>query len=166
MLIPLVGLVLGVFLAGQFYTSLAERLSFIGSANLARIVAFIIILVVVFAAVYILGSILRGMFRVSFLGWADRLGGVVFGLGIGWIICSVIVVLLARYVALPAELPQMSGSALEGWLENWQGLVAIRQSVNKTINESKLATFQLNSFPFILSLLPEEFDAVRKFFGG
>jgi len=51
------------------------------------------------------------------------------------------------------------------WLENWQALEGIRQSVNTVINESKIATFQLNSFPIILNLLPGEFDKARNFFG-
>ncbi|MCL0087825.1 CvpA family protein, partial [Dehalococcoidia bacterium] len=102
-LVPLVGVVLGIVLAGRLHHSLAERLGFIESESLAGIIAFVLILIAVYVVVSILGSMLRGMLRMVFLGWVDRLGGGVFGFAVGWIICSVIVVLLARYVALPAE---------------------------------------------------------------
>jgi len=102
-LVPLVGMILAIFLAGRFYTSLAGRLTFIDSESLAKIIAFAIIVIVVLVVVFILGSMLRTVMQMALLGWVDRLGGAVFGLAIGWVICSVIVALLARYVALPVE---------------------------------------------------------------
>ena len=164
-LVPLVGMLLAIFLAGRFYTSLAGRLTFIDSEGLAKIVAFAIIVIAVFVVVFILGSMLRAIMQMVLLGWVDRLGGAIFGLAIGWVICSVIVALLARYVALPVDLPEIARQELSNWVENWQALEGIRQSVNTVINESKIATFQLNSFPVILNLLPGEFDSVRNFFG-
>lgn len=164
-LVPLLGIILGILLAGMLHVSFAERLSFIDSDSMARIIAFILILIVVFIVVYILGMILRGVIKMTFLGWLDRLGGAFFGLAMGWIICSVVVVLLARYVAMPVELPEVAGESLSSWVENWQALKSVRESVNTVIDESKLATLQMDSFPVIMGLLPGEFDAVRDFFG-
>jgi len=164
-LVPLVGMLLAVFLAGRLQNPLAERLSFIDSESLAKIFAFAIILIAVFLIVFVLGSLLRNVLRMALLGWVDRLSGALFGFATGWIICSIVVVLLARYVALPVELPEVPVPALGDWLENWRGLGGGRQSVNNTINESRLATFQIDSFPVILGLLPEEFGVVRDFFG-
>jgi len=165
-LVPLIGLALAIFLAGRLYTPLAERLTFVDSEGLAKITAFAIIVILVFIIVAILGWMLRAFIQMTLLGWVDRVGGAVFSLAIGWFICSAIVVLLARYVALPPDLPEVAGQDLGDWLENWQGLEGIRQSVNTMINGSKVATFQLNSFPVILNLLPGEFGAVRDFFRG
>lgn len=165
-LVPLVGVVLGIVLAGKFHHALAERLGFIQNESLAAIIAFVLILIAVYVLVSILGSIIRRILEVVFLGWVDRLGGAVFGFALGWIICSVVVVLLARYVALPAEIPEMPVAELGEWIEGWRDeLEGIRLWVTTAINESKLATAQIDFFPVILGLLPEEFAVVRDFFG-
>ena len=165
-ILPLLGLILAIFLAGKLYAPLAERLSFIDSSSLARIVAFLIIFAVVMIVVSIIAWVLRALVQMSMLGWADRLGGAFFGLVTGWIICSMVVVLLARYVALPVELPELSASGLSNWLDNWRGLETIRQSVTNVISDSRLANLQIDTFPVILNLLPDEFDVVRNFFEG
>jgi uncharacterized membrane protein required for colicin V production len=90
----------------------------------------------------------------------DRLGGGVFGFAVGWIICSVVVVLLARYVALPVQIPELP--VTEAWMEDLEG---IRLVVATAISESKLAMAQIDFFPVILGLLPERFAVVRDFFG-
>ena len=155
-LVPLVGGILGIVLAGRLHHLLAERLGFIESESLAGIIAFILILIAVYVTVFALGLMLRGILNMIFLGWVDRLGGAVFGFAMGWIICSVVVVLLARYVALPAEIPEMA---------ELRGLEAIRLSVTTAINESKLAAVQIDFFPIILGFLPERLAVVRDFFG-
>lgn len=152
-LFPLIGIVLGIFLAGTFQNALADNLGFIDSEGTARIVAFAIILVVVFLAAIIAGSIVHGILHMVLLGWVDRLGGAVFGFALGWFICSAVIVLLARYVALPVEIPEFLH--LEG----------VRNSIYNAIEGSALATAQIDSFPVVLGLLPEEFDAVKDFFG-
>jgi len=164
-LVPLVGVILGIVLAGRLHHPLAERMGFIESESLAGIIAFVLIVIAVYVIVFILGSMLRNVLQMVFLGWVDRLGGAVFGFAMGWIICSVVVVLLARYVALPVDIPEIPIAELEGWLENWRGLEGIRQSVTTAISESKLATAQIDSFPIILGFLPERFAVVRDFFG-
>jgi len=164
-LVPLVGVILGIVLAGRLHHPLAERLGFIESESLAGIIAFVLIVIAVYVIVFILGSMLRSVLQMVLLGWVDRLGGAVFGLAMGWIICSVVVVLLARYVALPVDIPEIPITELEGWLENWRGLEGIRRSVSTAISESKLATAQIDSLPIILALLPERFAVVQDFFG-
>ncbi len=163
-LFPLVGLILGVFLAGQFHASLAEKLTFIGSINLARIIAFAIIFLVVLIGASILGAFVRKSLQMVALGWVDRLGGLIGGLLIGWVAVASLTYLLARYVALPASLPE-STSGIEAWLYHWRALMQVRQQVSAAIEGSSLAGFFLRTFPFLLHLLPKEFDVVRHFFG-
>ncbi len=153
-LFPLIGIVLGIFLAGIFQGAVADKLTFIDSEATARIVAFAIVLVMLFLAAIIAGSILHRILHMVLLGWVDRLGGAMFGFALGWFICSAIVVLLARYAALPVEGTEFLG--LEG----------VRNSIYLAIEGSTLATMQIDSFPGILGLLPEEFDAVKDFFGN
>lgn len=163
-LFPLIGIILGIFLAGQFHTSLAGELTFIESENISRIAAFAIIFVAVLIGVSILGAFLRKSLQTLALGWVDRIGGIFGGLVIGWAVASCITYLLARYVALPAELPaNLSGT--EAWLQNWKEMVGIRQQVSEAIEGSKLAGFFLHTFPYLLKILPDEFDVVRRFFG-
>ncbi len=141
--LPLVGILLGLTLAGLFYGSMADSLSsWLESRSQATIIAFLIIFIVVMVAsieLYLILSSLghRGP-KIPLVGWADRLGGVMLGLAIGGIISGAILSLIARY----------SSPGMEA-----------------TISNSSPAAFFLDQFPFVLHLLPEEFSTVRDFFG-
>ena len=142
--LPLGGILLSLTLAGLFYGSMADSLSsWLESRSQAIIIAFLIIFIVVIVASIelhlILSSLGRRVPKIPFAGWADRLGGVILGLAIGGIISGAILSLLARY----------SSPGMEA-----------------TISDSSLAAFFLDQFPFVLHLLPEEFDTVHEFFGG
>lgn len=141
--VPLIGILAGLALAGLLYSSLADSLSsWLQSRNQATIVAFLIIFIVVMVAsielYLILSSLGRKGPKIPMVGWADRLGGVIFGLAIGGVISGAILSLIAKY----------SSPGMEA-----------------TIEDSGLAAFFLNQFPFVLHLLPKEFDTVRQFFG-
>lgn len=164
MVFPLIGLVVGIFLAGQFHATLAKRLTFIEGENLSRIVAFILLFLVVLIGVSLLGFFTRKFLHLLALGWLDRLGGLFAGLLIGWIAAGFLTYLLARYVALPANLP--TGEGIGAWLENWRAVVQVRQEVTTAIENSKLAGFFLRTFPSLLHLLPGEFSVVHRFFGA
>jgi len=142
--LPLVGILLGITLAGLFYSSLADSLSsWLESRSQATIVAFLIIFIVVMVASIELHLILSTLGRrgpkMPLVGWTNRLGGVIFGLAIGGIISGAILSLIARYSS--------------------QGMAA-------TIKDSSLAAFFLDQFPFVLYLLPPGFrEHVSGFFG-
>ncbi len=141
--LPLAGIILGVALAGLFYNPMADWLSsWFESRNQATIAAFLIIFVLVMVAsielFLILSSIAGKPSRMPLVGWVDRLGGVAFGFAIGGIISGAILTLIAKY----------SSPGMEA-----------------TIRDSGLAAFFLDHFPFVLHLLPDEFDTVRQFFG-
>jgi membrane protein required for colicin V production len=134
--LTLVGVIVGVVLAGWFYAPLAERLVFISNPAVAQVVAFAIILVVVMIAAAIAAAVLKWTAEAVLLGWLNRLGGAVFGMVLGAIFW---------------------GAALAVWLK----FIGPAQ----VILDSGIATFLLGIFPFILNLLPEEFNQVRSFFG-
>ena len=131
----LAGLIVGVILAGRYYETLSQQLSFIPHDGAAKIVAFAIILVVVMVIARVLASVLKWVASLTMLGWVNRVGGAVFGLVLGAIFCSALLAIWVRYFGI-------------------DGAVA----------ESSLATILLDRFPVILALLPDEFDAVRSFF--
>jgi len=134
--LSLAGVIVGVVLAGQYYVALADVLPFFSeTSNVAKVVAFAIILIVVIAIAAVAARFLKWAASVTMLGWVNQLGGAVFGLALGAIFC---------------------GALLAIWVK-WLG-------VGSTITESVVSAFLLDKFPLILALLPDEFDAIRSFF--
>ena len=131
----LAGIIVGVILAGHFSGPLAQRLTFIPSESVAKVVAFAIILIGVLLIAAIVAWLLTWTAKVVMLGWVNRLGGAVLGLLLGVLFCSA---LLAMWV-------------------NFMGMA-------EAIAESAIATILLDRLPMVLALLPGEFDAVRSFF--
>jgi membrane protein required for colicin V production len=133
--LSLAGLILGIVLAGHYYLPFSHVLDAFLQPGVAKVVAFIIILAAVMAAAAFLAIFLRRGASAIKLGWADRLGGAVFGLAMGAIFC---------------------GGLLAIWVKFFGGAEAITQST--------VARLLLDRLPMVLALLPDEFDAVRSFF--
>ncbi len=133
--LSMVGVIIGVILAGRFYAPLSQLLPFISNESVAKIVAFAIILITVMVAALVLAGFLKWAASMLMLGWVNRLGGTVFGILLGAITC---------------------GPLLAAWVKFF--------GAGETIIQSILAGFLLEQFPVVLGLLPDEFDAVRSFF--
>jgi len=133
--LSLAGLIVGIILAGRFYTALAERLTFIPQEGVAEVVAFAIILIGVMVIASVLARLLKWAASAVMLGWVNRLGGAVFGLVMGALFCAALLATVGNFV-----------------------------DVTGIISQSGLAGILLDRFPAVLALLPEEFDAVRSFF--
>jgi membrane protein required for colicin V production len=131
----LAGLILGIVLAGHYYIPFSHLLDAVLQPNVAKVVAFIIILAAVMVAAVFLAVFLRRGAEVIKLGWADRLGGAVFGLVMGALLCGCLLAIWVKFV----------GSG-------------------ETITQSTVARMLLDRLPMALALLPDEFDAVRSFF--
>jgi len=130
--VTLVAIFLGVIIAGALYDDLAaDVLVFINNDDAARAISFLALL----ASVYLLGQltayILKRAASLLLLGWADHLGGAAFGLLKGLIVVQVLLILFAAY-------PQLS--------------------LDDAINDSRLAPLFIDDAPFLLHLLPGEFD--------
>lgn len=134
-LLSLVGLVLGIFLAGQFYEQVGGMLSFIESEGVANGVGFAIILIVVMLAASIAAAILKWATNLIMLGWVNHLGGAVFGLFMGAMLCGSLLTLWANFMDPP-----------------------------QVVVDSAFSGFLLDGFPAVLALLPSEFDSIREFF--
>jgi membrane protein required for colicin V production len=133
-LLSLVGLIVGVIVASNFYEALARMLTFISDPGIANIVAFALILVAVMVLAAVVASILRAILKAIMLGWVDKLAGAVLGLLFGAI---------------------FMGAVLAGFVKFFgEGLVT----------ESLLAGLLLDKLPLVLALLPREFDSIREFF--
>ena len=134
-ILSLVGVIVGIILAGQYHAALGEQLTFISQPNVASIVGFAIILIGVMIIAAVIASLLKWIVSVVMLGWVNRLGGAVFGFLLGVIFCSALLAIWAKFLGASGP-----------------------------IADSILAILLLNRFPMILALLPGEFDAVRSFF--
>jgi membrane protein required for colicin V production len=133
--LSLAGLVIGVALAGRFYLSLSAELTFIASPSWTKIVAFAIILIGVMVVARVIANLLKRVASALMLGWVDKVGGAVFGLMLGAILCGAILALWINYLGIA-----------------------------NVFAESGLALILLDRLPMVLALLPSEFDGVRSFF--
>ena len=136
MVLPLLGILVGLALAGRFYGSLAERL-FSSQGDTARIIAFVIILLVVFVAASIAAGLISKALSLAFLGWVNGLLGAILGVLLGVVTWGAVLTALVRFI------PFAPDSFLRG---------------------SFLAGLIVDRFPLILALLPPDFDRVRDFF--
>jgi membrane protein required for colicin V production len=96
--------VLGGFYAGYtYYKELGNLLSsIIHDAAYLNILSFLIIFCGVLIVVGVLGVIIKYLLNIAFLGWVDRIGGVIFGLAKGVLIVSIL------FISLTAFLPKGS----------------------------------------------------------
>ncbi len=96
--------VLGGFYAGfTYYPKLVNLLSeLIHNSAYLNILSFMIIFCTVLVLVNVLGIIIKYLLNISFLGWVDRIGGVVFGVVKGGLIVSIL------FIALTTFLPKKS----------------------------------------------------------
>ncbi len=134
--IPLVGLVVGIFLAGIFYNSIAEGI-FNSEAAIAKVAGFLIVLVAVMVVASLVSKVLTGMLSMVMLGWANRLAGGALGLVLSGVLLGVVLALIASFPI--------------GGLDS-------------AVRDSALAALLVERSPLVLSLLPEEFDILRSFF--
>ena len=133
--LSLVGLIIGVVLAGYLYKPVSNIFGFIDNENVAYTLAFILILALVMLAAFLLARLLKAIISTVMLGWVDNVGGAVLGFLSGFIFLSAILAIWVKFF----------GSEL--------------------VADSFLGRVMLDYFPLILGLLPGEFgDDIRSFF--
>ena len=132
--LSIIGLIVGIILAAHFYKQLGDVVTFISNKNVADVVAFIFILLVVMGIAALIAWFLRSLIKAIMLGWVDKIGGAVLGLILGALSISAILSIIAKV------------------------------SKTSLITDSKFAGFFLDKFPLILKFLPGDFSMVRNFF--
>jgi membrane protein required for colicin V production len=132
--LPAIGLMIGIIAAGRYYDAVAHRV-FSSHSNAAYILSFVLIVIIFMTAAVILANILHKTLSLIMLGWIDRLAGAVLCLAISTMFAGAILALLLKYsLAVP------------------------------TIEDSAVASFLVDKFPFSLSSLPGDFKDVKGFF--
>jgi membrane protein required for colicin V production len=134
MLLPLIGLILGIYVAGKHYGTLGGWLP-IDNEEHAKWAAYAIIVIAFLIIFGILAIILKRFVKWTLLGWVDRLGGAILGLVSGALF---IAAALAACVKFDFGASFIQGSGIAKLLLDW--------------------------FPAVLGLLPGEFDSVKDFF--
>jgi len=95
----LIGVLGGFYAAYTYYKVLAGLLAgLIHDPSYLNILSFLIIFCCVLIIVGVLGVIIKYVLNISFLGWADRIGGVVFGVLKGILIVSVLFITLTAFL--------------------------------------------------------------------
>lgn len=133
--LTLVGLVVGVILAGRYYAPFSQWLSFIPWAGLAKVAAFAIIFIGVMVLATVLARLLKQAASAIMLGWVNHLVGGILGFVVGAMFCGAFLAMWVKFLG-----------------------------VTGAIAESNLAPILLDRFPRVLALLPGEFGTVRSFF--
>jgi len=131
-----VGIVAGIFLAGQLGTRLGNNLDFISNPNLAMVAGFVIVFVITFMVAMILSSILRKLLRLIFLSWVDNVAGTIVGIAGTVVIWTALIVATAAY--------PFSG-------------------IDTSIKNSMLSTVFADNIPIVLAILPEEYEDILSF---
>lgn len=133
----LVGLILGIVLAGRLWKQVADVLP-IGNESLARIAGFIVVLAVVMIAAWLSARIAKTILKALLLGWVDGLAGAAIGALIGAVAATAIV---SAAGIVPSD------------------------SIKGSVQDSTLAQPLVENMGVVYSLLPDEFSEVKDLVG-
>jgi len=126
----IVGLYLGVVLAGNYYGALTGQLSsLVTDPNQAKVAAFAIIVIVILLLA-LLAALVVSRILSPMWGWADRLVGGILGFAAVAVACGALLLAAANFSFL---------------------------GLDQAIPGSAIATLLLKYVPFVLNLLPGEF---------
>ncbi|MFQ5859967.1 MAG: CvpA family protein [Dehalococcoidia bacterium] len=130
--VTLVGIALGIYLAGQGYETVAKVTDlFVTSDNGAKVLAFIIIFGGVMVGAVVVSRMVKGLLRRLMLGWVDQAAGMAL-----WV--AIVGAILATFLTLVASFPVLG--------------------LESTIRSSSLGSFLLDNYNLFLGLLPGEFE--------
>jgi membrane protein required for colicin V production len=124
-----VGVVVGIILAGQLSDDVGERITdSISNDTVVTIISYAIIIGAVVVIARVSGSILRKVISMLFLGWADKLGGLALGVVAGAAISGALITGMARLTynfevptgGLPGQVVENFAPVADakGWLED------------------------------------------------
>ncbi len=131
--VTIIGVALGIVLAGLFYQDLADDVKLVVDAdNASHIIAFLLIFGACALAGQLAAMVLKQTAALLMLGTFDHLFGAVFGLVKGVVVVEILMIVFVTFPAL---------------------------GLRETIDESMFGPLLLNGIPFLLKVLPSEFDS-------
>jgi len=135
MIFMLIGVIVGMVLAGAYTDGLADKCTFFNNVTTAHIFAFIVIFLGTIIVASIIGMLIRNMLKNVGLGLIDRVGGAVLGVVVSAIFFGGILAMYLQYVG-PTNI----------------------------ITTSPVAGFLVDKFGIVLGLLPSQFDNIQYYF--
>ncbi len=112
----LIGIVLGVYIASKYAFEVGELISSniipIESDNVILLSGFIITIVIVWAFIYVFGTIVSRIFSLSGLGIFDRILGFLFGAGKIFSIFAIIVFAVSKVGFLEKNLENITANSI------------------------------------------------------
>jgi len=128
--LALIGFVVGIYGALVYHQRVAAILNpNIGNSTVSTAIAFVLIMVVVWAAAAAIAAIARALLNALGLGWTDNLVGMLVGLLVGLFLTVCFLLLLVR-IPIP--------------------------SIGEAVNESTLASYIFLALPYLKQLLPSD----------
>ncbi len=134
MFFSLLGTVIGILIASNIYSQVSTLIKFISNQSIANIIAFALIVIIVFIVAIIVGSALRALLSAVHLGCLDKAAGGLLGLIVGSLLVGALLAVIIKFFG--------------------EGLVT----------ESWIAKLLLDYFPFVLKLFPSGFKEIPGFF--
>ncbi|MDA8138055.1 MAG: CvpA family protein [Desulfobacteraceae bacterium] len=105
----IIGVFSGFFAAYRFYPQVAQHLArWVPNGSYANIISCLLLFIGVYLVVSLIGMLIKYLMNIVFLGWTDRLCGLVFGAIKGALIVSAIVIMLTTF--LPKNSAMLKGS--------------------------------------------------------
>ena len=103
------GVLGGFYAAYSYYPQVANLLSrLVADTAYRNILSFLIIFCCILIIINVLGIIIKYLLNVAFLGWVDRVFGIVFGMTKGILIVSVLFIILTTFLKVGAPIIQNS----------------------------------------------------------
>lgn len=133
----LVGVVVGIILAGQHHQALAQSLTFLPDPALANLVSYLVLFLAVVFIASAVGEVLHAAFGLMVFGCLDQVLGLVLGAAVAALVAQTILISVARFPV---------------------------GSLQQALLESTLARPLLVTAPALLLLLPPDFrEALKQF---
>ena len=167
-----VAIYVSLFLSGLFAGSILSMIwDGVESEALSTAIGYVIIFVAVFLASRIVSAMIKKALTMTFMGWADSLGGIIIGLVAGVLIAGGVMTVMARYSFVEETFPAEAGIELQDVMtDGIEGLkdeitgrtIAYAQDLGREngrqwLVESQVVPSLINLRSFVISFAPEEF---------
>ena len=120
----LIGIFLGLFLAGRYYPLLMPQfIGVIENSRWAASLSYIAIFVLALIVVALCAALLKRFMALTFTARLDSLLGALVGLAKGVFVCAIVLALMQRFVP---DSPFLKDAILPGYID---GLVALARSL-------------------------------------
>ena len=124
------GIVVGMWVAGQFSDDIASWITSQGTGDaLATVLSYVVIIVGVFVAAQIARGLAKTMLKMVFLGWVDSVGSIAVGMLFGLALSGVLILAIARF---SSDLPDQG--ALGGLVQ----MTGFRGTIQNAMADSQL----------------------------